>query len=70
MKRKIWRYKMSRSEEKLWNKEEMLGWRKALEACVEDEARDGGYEQYMIFDSKETMLSKGQVSKLVPVVTV
>ncbi|MFP4501657.1 MAG: hypothetical protein ACLFTT_11705 [Candidatus Hydrogenedentota bacterium] len=65
MKRKIWRYTMSYQEEVLWNQENMQGWRKAFEACVEDEARDKGCKKYVIYDSNEVILSRGEVSVLV-----
>ena len=70
MKRKIWRYKMTRHEERLWKTEEMLGWRKAMEACVEDDAREEGCQSYIIYDSRESVISKGNVSKLVEPVSV
>lgn len=65
MKRKIWRYTMSPQEEVLWNQENMQGWRKAFEACVEDDARDEGCKKYVIFDSNDVLLSRGDVSVLV-----
>lgn len=64
MKRKIWRYKMSRQEERLWKMEEMMGWRKAMEACVEDDAREEGCQSYIIYDSRDSVISKGDVTKL------
>ncbi len=64
MKRKIWRYDMTRQEEQLWNQENMQGWRDALEGCVEDEAREQGCKKYVIYDSQETLLTKGDVSVL------
>lgn len=70
MSRKVWRYKMTRNEERLWKQEEMQGWRKALEACVEDDARDEGCQKYVICDSKDIVLTKGEVTKLTTTVPV
>lgn len=64
MKRKIWRHNMTKAEEKLWQAEEMGGWRTAFEACVEDDAREEGCKKYTIYDSGETLVAKGEVSKL------
>jgi len=64
MAQKIWRYTLTGQEQKLWLMEEMQGWRQALEACVEDEAREKGLKKYMIFDRAETLLVKGEVRKL------
>jgi len=55
---------MNRHEDRLWKQEEMQGWRKAFEACVEDDARDEGCDKYVIYDSKDALLTKGEVTKL------
>lgn len=64
MAQKIWRYTLTNQEQKFWNMEEMQGWRQALEACVEDEARDQGSKKYLIYDKAENLLVKGDVRKL------
>jgi hypothetical protein len=56
---------MTKEEQKLWASEEMLGWRTAFEACVEDDARDDGCKKYLIYDSKEEIVAKGDVRKVV-----
>lgn len=45
--------------------EGMQGWRQALEACVEDEAREQGSEKYVVFDRNNEVLAKGEVRKIV-----
>lgn len=64
MSRKIWHYTLTPEEQRLWNVEEMKGWRTAMEACVEDDAREEGYAKYVIYDRKENVIGKGDVSKL------
>jgi len=64
MARTIWRYKMKQREQKLWNGEEMNGWRKAFEACVEDDAREEGMKKYMILDRKGAVVAKSTVTPL------
>ena len=61
---KICRYKMKMQEEKLWNQDEMDGWRKAFEACVEDEARDAGNKKYEIYDRAGEIVAKNIVRPL------
>ncbi len=65
MAKKIWRHTMSEQEETLWNAEEMQGWRNAFEGCVEDDAREEGCKKYMIYDSSESLVAKGEVRELV-----
>lgn len=64
MARTIWRYKLKVTEQKLWNNEEMAGWRKALEGCVEDDAREQGMKKYMILDRKGAVVAKNNVKPL------
>ena len=66
MARKVWHYIMSPREERLWNQEEMKGWRQAFEACVEDDAREEGCKKYVIYDTAEAVLTKGEVTALAP----
>jgi hypothetical protein len=62
---KIFRYKMTRQENKLWDTEDMDGWRRAFEACVEHDARDEGFKRYELLDRKGTKVAAGVVRKLV-----
>ena len=61
---KIFRHKMTREEAKLWNGEEMDGWRRAFEACVEHDARDEGFKRYELLDRKGKKVAAGTVRKL------
>lgn len=61
---KIWRYTLSVEEQGLWTRDDMKGWCKALEGCVEDEAREQGMKRYEIFDRKGELLAKDAVKKL------
>ena len=42
----------------------MKGWCKALEGCVEDEARENGMKKYEIIDRKGNILIKDGVRAL------
>ena len=64
MARTVWRYTMTRQEQKLWDTEEMDGWREALRSCVEDDARAEGCLKYVLYDRETTTLVKGEVSIL------
>lgn len=64
MARKIWRHTLSVQEQKLWDMEEMQGWRVAMTGCVEDDAREEGCAKFVIYDRKETILAKGDVTAL------
>lgn len=64
MARKIWRYTLKTVEQKLWDREDMKGWCKALEGCVEDDAREQGLMKYVIYDRKGDVLAKADVSPL------
>ncbi len=64
MGKKIWRYTLKPQEQRLWLSEGMEGWCKALEACVEDDARDNGSNKYIIFDRKGGVIAKDSVSPL------
>ena len=64
MAKKIWRYTLSDQENKLWNTENMQGWREAMEACVEDDAREQGSKKYVIYDLEQAVIAKNEVRKL------
>jgi len=64
MARTIFRHTLSVREQKLWDAENMQGWRHALERYVEDEARDQGFVKYIIYDRKEKILAKDEVKAL------
>lgn len=64
MARKIYRYKMTVAEQKLWDAEEMDGWREAMRGCVEDEAREEGCTKFVLSDRKDTVVAKGEVTAL------
>jgi len=64
MARKIWRYSMTVQEQRLWNAEDMQGWREAFAACVEDEAREQGCKKFIIYDRSDTVVVKEEVSLL------
>lgn len=65
--KKIWRYTMTRQEQQLWDNENMKGWRTALEACVEDEARERGCSKYIVHATSAEVVAKGDVSQLTEV---
>ena len=58
---RIFRHTMSTGEQNLWNAEEMDGWRKAFEACVEHDARDEGYKKFELIDRKGLKVAAGPV---------
>lgn len=64
MARTIFRHTLTVREQRLWETENMQGWREAMERYVEDEARDQGYMKYIIFDRKEKILAKDMVKAL------
>lgn len=64
MAKRICRYTLKVKEQKLWNSEDMKGWRKAFEACVEDDARDQGSKKYIIYDHEGAVIVKKEVSPL------
>ncbi len=64
MARKVWRYTMTREEQQLWDNEQMAGWREALRACVEDDARAEGCKKYVLYDRSSAIMAKGEVSRL------
>ncbi len=70
MARKIWRYTLKNQEQALWDNEEMKGWREAMEACVEDEAREAGSKKYVLYNQEEDIIAKGEVRKLPELETV
>ncbi len=60
----IWRYTLSKEEQKLWESDGMRGWRAAMEGFVEDEARDQGCRKYAIYKRDETLIVKNEVEEL------
>ena len=64
MAKKVYRHTLTKREQGLWDREDMKGWRKALEGCVEDEARDEGAKKYMVYDVEGSIIAKGEVSAL------
>ena len=61
---KVWRYTLKVEEQRLWLRDDMKGWCKALEGCVEDEARENGMKKYEIIDRKGNVLVKDGVRAL------
>lgn len=61
MARKIYRYKLTVAEQKLWDAEEMEGWRGAMRGCVEDEAREEGCTKFVLSDRSDIVVAKGDV---------
>jgi hypothetical protein len=64
MSKKIWRYTLTEQEQRLWSMENMQGWREAMAACVEDEAREQGSTKYVIYDLTNNVIAKSDVRKL------
>jgi len=61
---KVFRKQMTAKEWKMWNAENMAGWRKAFESCVEHDARDEGFKKYELLDRDGKQVVAGQVRKL------
>ena len=61
MARGVWRYTMTAQEQKLWENAELKGWRVAMEAYVEDEARDRGFSKYAILDRNGGVVAENVV---------
>ncbi|MBW7864793.1 MAG: hypothetical protein GX580_15465 [Candidatus Hydrogenedens sp.] len=61
MARGVWRYTMTAQEQKLWENAELKGWRVAMEAYVEDEARDRGFSKYAILDRNSGVVAENIV---------
>lgn len=64
MAKRVYRYTLSKAEQKLWDREDMKGWCKALEGYVEDEGRDDKCKKYIIYDKAGELLTKGDVIAL------
>ena len=64
MTKKVWRHKLTKKEQKLWDREDMKGWCKALEGCIEDDARDGKCKKYAVSNADGEIVAKGDVSVL------
>jgi hypothetical protein len=62
MARVIWRYTLTKQEEKLWAREELRGWREAMQGFVEDEAREQGCSKYAIYKRDESLVVKDAVT--------
>ncbi len=61
----IWRYTMTAQEQKLWDSTELKGWRVAMEAYVEDEARERGFGKYAIINRANVVVAENVVKVLV-----
>ena len=61
----IWRYTMTAQEQKLWESTELKGWRVAMEAYVEDEARERGFAKYAIINRAGAVVAENAVKALV-----
>lgn len=61
---KIWSYTLSRQEQALWETEEMKGWREAVQAYVEDEAREKGCKKYVVLGRRATVVARGEVNTM------
>jgi len=66
MARTVWRYTLKAKEQQLWDREDMRGWCRAFEGCVEDEAREMGLKTYIIYDRQGEVVAKDRVSELPP----
>lgn len=66
MARTIWRYTLKPQEQQLWERDDMRGWCRAFEGCVEDEARELGLKTYIIYDRAGEVVAKDRVSELPP----
>ncbi len=64
MAHKIWSYTLSRHEQALWETEEMKGWREAVQAYVEDEAREQGCKRYVVLGRRATVVARGEVNQV------
>jgi hypothetical protein len=64
MAKKVWRHILSKAEQKLWDREDMKGWCKALEGCIEDDAREGNCKKYTVQNAAGETVAKGDVSAL------
>lgn len=64
MAKKVFRHTLSRKEQKLWDREDMKGWCKALEGCIEDEAREDNCKKYTVYNGEGEIVAKGDVSAL------
>lgn len=62
MSRVIWHYKLSKQEQQLWEREELRGWREAMQGFVEDEAREQGYAKYAIYTRDNALIIKSLVT--------
>ena len=58
----ILRYTLTKQEAKLWAKEELRGWREAMQGFVEDEAREQGYTKYAIYGLDDNLIVKSDVT--------
>ena len=64
MAKKIYRYTLSKKEQALWDREDMKGWRKAMEGTIEDEGREEGAKKYILCDVESIVIGKGEVTVL------
>ena len=64
MAKKVYRYTLTKKEQDLWDREDMKGWRKALEGSIEDEGRDDKSKKYVISNVAGEVIAKGDVTAL------
>ncbi|MCK5861594.1 MAG: hypothetical protein KAH38_03850 [Candidatus Hydrogenedentes bacterium] len=64
MARVIWRYTLTKQEAKLWETEELRGWREAMQGFVEDEAREQGCKKFAIYGRDDCLIVKDEVTLL------
>jgi hypothetical protein len=64
MAKTIFRYTLTAAEQKLWQRDDMRGWVRAFQGCVEDDARDNGLKKYVIYDISGEVLVSDLVSPL------
>ncbi|HOC68629.1 MAG: hypothetical protein BWX80_00515 [Candidatus Hydrogenedentes bacterium ADurb.Bin101] len=62
MARVIWHYQLNKQEQRLWEREELRGWREAMQGFVEDEAREQGFTKYAIYNLDNILILKDSVS--------
>jgi len=64
MSKTIFRYTLTKQEQTLWEREDMRGWARAFQGCVEDDARTSGLKKYVIYDIAGDVLVSEKVTPL------
>ncbi len=64
MAKTTFRYTLTVAEQKLWKREDMRGWARAFQGCVEDDARNNGLKKYVIYDISGDVLVSERVAPL------